>query len=298
MAIPEDDLTRMAQIGAQTTSKDTYATVKLALEADGTGYSGKSYKIFLQGSYGNDTNIIKESDVDVVIRLDAIFTYDLSGLPLDQQHAFRSSHGVATYTHHHFRKDVLGALTARFGAHVHAGTKAVMIEPFYSRRKADVLVATQHRKYTWYVSDREGEHGYMLGISFHKSDGTRIINYPRQHRENLVTKNQQTSEWFKHIIRIFKNARQHMIELGHIKAGTAPSYYLEGLLYNVPTHCFGVSYVDSMVNSINWLLAADRSKFLCANEQYKLLDGNGDVTWNSQDCTTFMQGIVVLWNGW
>ncbi|MGA4313678.1 nucleotidyltransferase domain-containing protein [Ralstonia nicotianae] len=298
MAIPEDELTRMAQIGAQTTSRDTYATLKLALEADGTGYSDRSYKIFLQGSYGNDTNIIKESDVDVVIRLDSIFTYDLSVLPSQQQQAFRSSHGNATYTHDHFRNDVLAALTARFGTHVHVGTKAVMIEPFHNRRKADVLIATQHRKYNWYVSDREGEHDYVLGISFHKSDGTRVINYPWQHRENLVTKNQQTSEWFKHIIRIFKNARQRMIELGHIKAGTAPSYYLEGLLYNVPTNCFGDSYVDSMVKSINWLLNADHSKFLCANEQYLLLDGNGDVTWNSPDCTAFMQGIVALWKGW
>ncbi|WP_116388827.1 nucleotidyltransferase domain-containing protein [Cupriavidus taiwanensis] len=272
--------------------------MKLALEAAGTGYSDKSHKIFLQGSYGNDTNVIKESDVDVVIRLDSIFTYDLSALPPDQQQAFRSSHGSATYTHEHFRNDVLAALRARFGAHVQPGSKAVVIEPFHNRRKADVLIATQHSKYNWYVSDLAGEHDYVLGISFHKADGTRVINYPRHHRENLVTKNQQTNEWFKHIVRIFKNAREQMIVRGHIEAGVAPSYYLEGLLYNVPTNCFGDTYVDSMVKSINWLHAADRSQFICANQQYLLLDGNREVTWNGNDCTAFMQGIVDLWDGW
>ena len=81
MAIPEMDLTTMATIGAQKTSKDTYATVKLALDDAEAGYHSKDYSVFLQGSYGNDTNIIKESDVDVVIRLNSAFTYDISPLP-------------------------------------------------------------------------------------------------------------------------------------------------------------------------------------------------------------------------
>jgi hypothetical protein len=298
MPIPEQDLATMAKIGAQVTSKDTYNTVRLALEAPETGYSGKSYEIFLQGSYGNDTNILRESDVDVVIRLDAIFTYNLADLPAEQQAAFAATHGAAQYTHVHFQADVLAALRNRFGDAVQPGSKAVAIAALHNRRKADVLIAIQHRRYLWYVSDRPGQSSYVPGISFHKADGTRIINYPRQHRANLTTKNQQTNEWFKHIVRIFKNARQKMVEDGYIQAGIAPSYYLEGLLYNFPNGCFGTSYTDSMVACINWLYETDRSQFLCANEQYPLLDGNPDVTWRSTQCTTFLQGIVALWKGW
>lgn len=296
MAIPEADLSTMAAIGAQTTSKETYATVKLALEANDTRYATKSYDVFLQGSYGNDTNICKESDVDVVIRLDSIFTYDLSSLPPEQKQAFTEVHGVATYTHTHFREDVLTALYARFGAHVNPGTKAIMIEPFHNRRKSDVLIATQHRKYNRYASSTDKS--FAMGVSFHKSDGTRVANYPKQHRENMVAKNQATNEWFKHIVRIFKNTRQKLIEQRVIDAGVAPSYYLEGLLYNVPVDQFGSNYESSMVKCINWLLAADRSKFVCANEQYKLLDGNTDVTWNAEDCDAYLYGMVGLWKGW
>lgn len=296
MAISEADLTTMAQIGAQTTSKDTYATVKLALEADGTGYSDKNYKVFLQGSYGNDTNIFRESDVDVVIRLDSIFTYDLSALPEAQRIAFASTHSASQYTHVHFHNDVLQALRSRFGDHVHAGNKAVMIEPHHNRRKADVIIAVQHKKYSWYASDRDGENDHVLGISFHKADDTRVINFPRQHCANLVAKNQRTNEWFKHIIRIFKNARERMVREGRIQAGIAPSYYIEGLLYNVPMECFGNTYVDSIVKTINWLLEADRSQFTCANEQYQLFDGNPDVTWNTHSGDAFLLGLVGLWN--
>jgi hypothetical protein len=40
------------------------------------------------GSYGNYINIYAESDVDVVIRLDAIYGYSLDALPIDQQDNF------------------------------------------------------------------------------------------------------------------------------------------------------------------------------------------------------------------
>ena len=68
-------------------------------------------------------------------------------------------------------------------------------------------------------------------------DGTRAANYPRQHRENLVTKNQATGEMFKHIVRIFRNARQKLIAKGALQAGIAASSSLEGL--QLP----GITYV-------------------------------------------------------
>jgi hypothetical protein len=296
MSIPEADLTTMAQIGAQVTSKDTYSTVRLALEREDAGYFDKKFTIFLQGSYGNDTNIFKESDVDVITRLDSIFTYDINNLPDDQKAAFQAVHPAAVYTHKHFREHVLEVLTDRFGDDVVPGTKAVMIKPFHNRRKTDVLIATQHRKYSSYYC--LGNETQITGISFHKLDGTRVVNYPRQHRENLVKKNQATSEWFKHIIRIWKNARQQMIDAKMIEASVAPSYYLEGLLYNAPNNLYGKSYENTIVNVLNWVLEADRSSFLCANEQYPLLDGNADVTWNSQNCDAYLCGLVELWHSW
>ena len=79
MAISEAQLETWSRQGAAAVgSRDTYATIKRALEIPGAGYSDKGYKVFLQGSYGNDTNIWAESDVDIVIRLDATFFYDTS----------------------------------------------------------------------------------------------------------------------------------------------------------------------------------------------------------------------------
>lgn len=44
--------------------------------------------------------------------------------------------------------------------------------------------------------------------------------------------------------RVFKNMRSRLVESGLIEAGTAPSYFIEGLLYNVPNEKFTTSYQD------------------------------------------------------
>jgi hypothetical protein len=294
VAIPEDQLTTWAAIGAQTTSKETYATVKLALDGADAGYHAKNYEVFLQGSYGNDTNIWKESDVDIVIKLASTFSYDTSQLPADQKAAFDAL-SCATYNYTDFKRDVVNALTARFGQDVDPGNKAVRIKPRGNRRKADVLIALEHHAYTRYGPDG-GD--FVTGIGFYKADGTLVVNYPKKHRDNLVTKNQQTNEWFKHIVRIYKNARQRLIDDAAIQTGTAPSYYLEGLLYSVPKEHFGVSYKESTLNTLKWLVDADKTKLVCANMQYYLLDKNPDVTWNTPDCIRFLDAFADLWNNW
>jgi hypothetical protein len=50
--------------------------------------------------------------------------------------------------------------------------------------------------------------------------------------------------------------------------GSAPSYFLEGLLYNVPNERFGGSYNATFVSAINWILQAERKNLVCANEQH------------------------------
>ena len=77
MAIPETQLDTWAHQGAIQGSSDTYQSVKKVLEDSSTPYAKKNFSVFLQGSYGNDTNIYAESDVDVVINLSDCFQSDL-----------------------------------------------------------------------------------------------------------------------------------------------------------------------------------------------------------------------------
>lgn len=296
MPIPESQLETWSHQGSITQSSGTYNTIKDVLEGKNTPYAGKRYRVFLQGSYGNDTNIYSESDVDIVIRLDDCFHHDLSDLPPTQQEAFKSSHTDATYTHIDFKNDVLSVLSRSFGLDVDSGEKAIAIAANGNRRKSDVIAATAYRRYHKFISS--SDQSYDAGICFFTSSGEQIANYPKQHSENLIRKHQNTSRWFKPMVRILKNLRSRLITEGMLKSGVAPSYYLEGLLFNVPDNHFGGSYEDTFVNAINWILGADRQDFICANEQYYLLREGSPVTWRTEKCDEFLAAAVDLWKQW
>lgn len=297
MAISEEQLETWSHQGSITQSSATYNTIKTALKSSNAPYAGKGYEIFLQGSYGNDTNIYKESDVDILIVLKTAFTYDIEDLDGNQQAAFKSVYSSnAPYGYSAFKKDVQTFLRDKYGNSIKEGNKAIHIEANGNRRKADVIIALKHRRYNQFSSATSEHH--ETGISFYAADNTKIYNYPKQHSTNCTAKHKVTAEWFKPMVRILKNMRSKMIEQKVIEANLAPSYYIEGLLYNVPNDKFGNSYTDSFIKCINWLINIDRKDLLCANEQYYLLRDNSPVTWRDADCTKFLTALCNLWKQW
>jgi hypothetical protein len=297
MPIPETQLVTWSKQGSVAQSSATYTTIKNALEASGSAYEARAYEVFLQGSYGNDTNVFADSDVDVVIRLDSTFQHDISKISEIEKVAFDKEYSNATYGYADFKKGVLAQLKSKFGdAIVKPGKKAILVAASGARRSADVLAAMQYRRYIAFAN--RSTQRYVEGIQFIASDGTTIINYPKQHSENCTSKHKATSQWFKPTVRVLKNMRNRMIEESLIADGLAPSYFLEGMLYNVPNNCFGNSFSQTFVESIKWLQGTDRSKLLCANEEYYLLHDTSPVTWRAAQCSAFLDAVVDLWNGW
>jgi hypothetical protein len=295
MAIPESQLDTWSHQGSITQSSATYASVKRSLEATDTKYANKSYEVFLQGSYGNDTNIYAESDVDVVIRLDSIYYYDTSALTPAELAAFNATFTPGTYPYATYKADVVAALQKSFGAaDVSAEKKAIRIKASGNRRSADVLVACEFRRYLSGFSYLK----YEPGVCFFDSGGNQIVNYPKQHSAHCTTKHQATNQWFKPMVRVLKNMRSTLVESAAIQAGSAPSYFLEGLLYNVPTNKFGIGYADTFVAAFNWILTADRDNLLCANEQYYLVRDSLTNCWPSANFDQFVSKAIQLWNNW
>ncbi|WP_230333128.1 hypothetical protein [Xenorhabdus nematophila] len=146
---------------------------------------------------------------------------------------------------------MIKALTDRFGSDIKVGDKAIAVAANGSRRKADVIAAMQFRRYWKFKSIYDAQ--YTEGICFFNGAGELIANYPNQHSDNLTTKHQGSNQWLKLMVSILKNIRSKLVDDGALQPGIAPSYYLEGLLYNVPNEKFGSSYADSFVNAINWI---------------------------------------------
>src|ERR1700720_1385575 len=114
MAIPESQLETWSHQGSKTQSAATYSTVKNALEDSDANYTNRNFDVFLQGSYGNDTNIFAESDVDVVICYNGAFYHNISSLPADQQSAFNTAHSKGEYLYDDFKTHAKQALEKAF----------------------------------------------------------------------------------------------------------------------------------------------------------------------------------------
>ncbi len=297
MAIPEAQLDTWSRQGAIEQSKRTYQSVKTVLHDSSSPYYLKSFDSFLQGSYGNDTNVYRDSDVDVVMRLDSTWYHDANTLPTEQYQAFQRAHpGNADYDLSEFKQDVFRWLTANFGAGVRMGSKAIFIPGNNSRRDCDVLPCAKYKYYYRFFSDSDQR--FAEGICFRHRDGTLIVNFPKQHSENCTHKHQQTRQWFKPTVRVFKNARNFMVDKNIIADGLAPSYFVEGLLWNVPNSKFGYSHESTFKDTLEFLLSADLSEFTCANGIHRLLRDNANVSWSPGNCSKFLGALRDLWNSW
>ena len=143
MAIPESQLDIWAKQGSVIQSQATYASVRGVLDRGDAAYASRDYGIFLQGSYGNDTNIYADSDVDVVIRLDSVFYKDISALSEQEKAAYKVNFSDSAYSYADFKADVTENLTTHYGSPVKPGKKAIFIQGNGSRRDTDVLPAAQ-----------------------------------------------------------------------------------------------------------------------------------------------------------
>jgi len=296
MAIPESQLETWSHQGAITTSKNTYASIRSTLQDSNSPFADKDFKVFLQGSYGNDTNIRADSDVDVVMRLDSIFRGNLQALPPEQQAAYHSAFSNATYTFSQFKQAVIGHLQRTYGQHyVRLGNKSVKVLANSGRLGADVVICHQYRDYKRFINT--SDQSYDEGIIFTASTGSEIVNYPTLHRDNCTTKHQATKSWFKPTVRMFKNMRGRLIDAGGIATGTAPSYFIEGMLYNVPDGKFGGPFDDTFCECVNWLRDTDLSKLVCANYKHWLF-GSDSVQWSQDNCKAYLNALVNLWNRW
>ena len=160
-----------------------------------------------------------------------------------------------------------------------------------------MIVAFQYRRYYKFKGNFDENH--VTGMCFFLSNGSQVVNYPNLHCQNLTVKHQATNGKFKPMIRIFKNLRTKMIEDGLIAKGSAPSYYIEGLLYNVPNGQFVGDYQNITLNILKWVYdCQDRTELVCANEQYYLLRDNAETCWTCAADANFINAATQVWNDW
>lgn len=296
MSISETQLTTWSNIGPTTTSATIYNSIKTALAVSDSPLKNQDLDVYLQGSYRNKTNIYGDSDVDVVIQLNSVWGRDLSALPAMQQQLYNGTYYDSAYGFFDLKSDTITALKNYYGSNsVTLGSKSIKVNLGTGRMYADVIPALTYKKYEYFYS--ADLQSYVEGIKFKDSKGNEIINYPKEHISNGESKNSyaRTKGEYKPIIRIFKNARSYLINQNMLSKDTAPSYFVECLLYNAPDEYFTSNYQSSFLELLIYLTKNLAPDFKCQNEQL-LLFGNSSTQWNENDSFKFMGSLLNLWN--
>jgi hypothetical protein len=255
-------------------------------------------EIYLQGSYRNATNIYGDSDVDIVVEYQGTFHSDVSALDINAIQRQQNAYANATYPWEQFWADVLRTLQDYYTpARVEQADKCIKVRFGPGRIAADVVPAVQFKKYSYFV--RDGLEGKQEGIFFRNRVGTGIVNFPKIHIANGEAKNgvNRTNEWYKPMVRIFKNARNRLVRDGLLVENSCPSYCVECLVYNATDDCFGASYQDSFAKIVDYLWHLPFGQFMSQNGIIPLF-GASPVQWNSDAATAFLNALRNLWINW
>jgi hypothetical protein len=189
-------------------------------------FSDTSYKIYPKGSYHNNTNVRRDSDVDIVVEMQECFYYDYaSSVPTPRSKPGPYSGG---WTPASWRAEVVKSLEAKFPGEVDSsGNIAINIKAKVgSRPSIDVVPSYQYR---WYYDENLAR--YKTGSTVWTKAMGRVVNWPHQQYDNGVAKNNASGGRYKYFARALKNAENTLTANGIIKA--LPSYFMECLIYNV-----------------------------------------------------------------
>jgi hypothetical protein len=97
------------------------------------------------------------------------------------------------------------------------------------------------------------------------------------------------------MVRIFKNMQNTMIGKGLLADGVAPSYFIEGMLYNVLDDKFGGSYQQTWINCFNYVVTAKRDELVCASYMHWLVRDNSPTSWPVANFNTFTAELKKYW---
>jgi hypothetical protein len=191
---------------------------------------GGNVRVFVKGSYANNTNVRRDSDVDIAVEWKAWAyiskTNQAAGLSWEQLGVTTGSRGPQPSE---YRRWVEEALIAAFGtANVDtSGNKAITVTGGSTTLDADVVACFRHKRY-----DGPGRAPHV-GIRLYPKNGGTVENWPEQNRSNGNAKNSATGRRYKQLVRALKRLENDMVQVGRLDS-PVHGYFIECLLYNLP----------------------------------------------------------------
>lgn len=222
--------------------------------------SGCNLAVYAKGSYPNNTNVRRDSDVDIVVENRECWYYDY--FPGVTTPASSPSAYTGNWTPALWRSEVTQAITDCFGAYEvdASGEVAIVVAAKVgSRPSADVIPSFGYYRY-----DNPQRTAIHQGSKVFKRTSGSLVNWPQQQLDNGRAKNTATNRRYKNYVRALKNAENTLVKASQITA--KPSYLMECLVWNVPNATLTIGDLDDGFRAtLVWL-------WTHLNEQYRRED--------------------------
>jgi phage tail protein X len=227
-------------------------------------FAGSTVKTYTKGSYPNNTNVRRDSDVDVVVEM-----HDLAYWGFNSNVDDKSAQGnpyKGDWTPDRWRSEVVRAMVSVFGASDvdTSGKIAINIKAVPgSRPSADVVPSFLYYRYN--DANRSQKLADQGSCVFPQGSTTKVVNWPQQQLDMGKAKNSATGGRYKYYARALKNAENTLANDGLIDE--LPSYLMECLAFNVPDGVLTRGTLDTGFR--------DTLSHMWAS----LTDGTADQTW-------------------
>lgn len=222
---------------ASDTEQDRYNRTKDRINKAIEAYEPLSkwdFKVYPKGSYPNFTNVVRDSDVDIAVELTGLVNYSFDhgakGLTMADigRSSYQGDYGLAA-----FKDDVEQAMRQYFSSDaVRRGNKAIEIAPGPSGLPADVVPCQSHRQ----VIKPDGTFRQGIRLRDDSNPLKKLINYPVQHLQRGIEKNDRTQRRYKRVVRILKRLENQMVDEGLITP--VASFMIESAVWSVTDAAF------------------------------------------------------------
>ncbi len=265
-------------------------------------FGRSDWRIIPQGSHHNNTNLRRDSDIDMCVCLKNVVYHDgpLGDIPTFEE----LGRPIANITFDEFRAHLFDCLEAEFGqTAVTPGEKAIHINKDDDVKiNADVVPAFTYQLFGPRLTIFGGREHPPEGIALQTTTGQLLTNFPEQHYTMGCLKNDLVSRRYKRVVRILKSLREEMANDGdlpietRLKLDDTASFLIECLVFNCPYECFQNTsiYVD-VVNCLNYLNSIFSQNRLLGSDFWDWKEVNGikplfsaNQVWTSETARDFV----------
>jgi predicted nucleotidyltransferase len=239
-----------------------------------------SVSVYTKGSHANNTNVRRDSDVDIAVEWTETAYVDRTAATQNMSASELGYSPVETdITPREFRERVERAVVNAFGATAVdiTGDKAIHVVRGENSLDADVVPCFALDRFD---APRVFHRGHRI---YRKDTGySRFVdNFPEQNKRNGTAKNSATGRRYKEIVRCLKRLEGELVD-DKTLAREYPGYLVECLLYNVPNSKFGhTRRFNDLDQALIWLWEtlgeqAAIEKLVEVNELVYLFRGHSD----------------------